>query len=323
MKVLKKLGAFLLHLLFFLVLVLLLVWVGLLAAKLIVYSDYMENKEPVCTLPDIHKGFVPQGLDHVADETYLFSGYHGNNMLSLYVSQDGVSKQILPVNEKGEDMVGHGGGITSAKDYVYIANNGRLLVYSLSELLAAEDGTKMAPRQVIRVDTEASFCFADETHIYVGEFYIADKYEIDLSHSYTTPAGDEHRALVSCYPLAEDGSLADEFPLYSISVTGLVQGFAVKGDTFILSRSWGLNSSTLEFYKGLKNSGKTVDVSGMAVPLYYLDSSNHEKTVKMPAFSEDLDIVGDRVIVSFESACNKYIVGKLFFADQVISYPIK
>ena len=42
----------------------------------------------------------------------------------------------------------------------------------------------------------------------------------------------------------------------------------------------------------------------------------------MPAFSEGLDIVGDRVIISFESACNKYIVGKLFFANKVVSYPI-
>ena len=75
---------------------------------------------------------------------------------------------------------------------------------------------------------------------------------------------------------------------------------------------------------GVRIEGLTAKnpVSGKDVPLYYLDSSNHQKTVKMPAFSEDLDVVGDRVIVSFESACNKYVVGKLFFADKVISYPI-
>ena len=322
MKILKTIGSVLLHLLFSLLLLLLVAWIGLLVAKLIVYPDYMDNKETVCTIPGIHEGYVPQGLDHVEGDTYLFSGYHGDNMLSLYLSQDGVGKQILPVDENGKDLVGHGGGITSAKDFVYIASEAKLYIFSLSELKNAADGGKVSPIGIFPVDTEASFCFANETHIYVGEFYKAEDYEIDPSHAYTTPAGDEHRALISCYPLNEDGSIADAYPLFSISVTSWVQGFAFKGDTYIVSRSWGLNSSTLEFYEGLKDSGKTIGVSGKDVPLYYLDSSNHKKTLKMPAFSEDLDIVGDRVIVSFESACNKYVVGKLFFADKVISYPI-
>jgi hypothetical protein len=42
----------------------------------------------------------------------------------------------------------------------------------------------------------------------------------------------------------------------------------------------------------------------------------------MPAMSEGLDIVGDRVVILFESACNKYLFGKLFFADKLVSYPI-
>jgi hypothetical protein len=68
--------------------------------------------------------------------------------------------------------------------------------------------------------------------------------------------------------------------------------------------------------------GATISISGKEVPLYYLDSSNHLKTVNMPAFSEGLDIVGDRVIISFESACNKYFFGKFFFATDVASYPV-
>lgn len=322
MKILKTIGSVLLHLLFSLLLLLLVAWIGLLVAKLIVYPDYMDNKETVCTIPGIHEGYVPQGLDHVEGDTYLFSGYHGKDLLSLYLSQDGVGKKLVPVDERGEALVGHGGGITSAGDFVYISSEAKLYIFSLSELKNAADGGKVSPIGIFPVDTEASFCFANETHIYVGEFYKAEDYEIDPSHAYTTPAGDEHRALISCYPLNEDGSIADAYPLFSISVTSWVQGFAFKGDTYIVSRSWGLNSSTLEFYEGLQDSGKTIGVSGKDVPLYYLDSSNHQKTVKMPAFSEDLDIVGDRVIVSFESACNKYIVGKLFFADKVISYPI-
>ena len=322
MKILKLLAKILLHVLFVLILLLLLAWVGLLVAKTVVYPDYMKNKEAVCTLPDIHKGYVPQGLDHVEGDTYLLSGYHDHDMLSLYVSHNGESKQILPVDKDGKLMESHGGGVTSVKDFVYVTDESELIIFSLTDLKNAKDGDKVACIGTFPVDTAASFCFADGNKLYVGEFYYADHYEIDLTHSYTTPAGDTHRALISCYPLSEDGSIADTYPLYSISVTSMVQGFAVKGDTFIISRSWGLNSSKLEFYAGLKDAQTTIGVSGKDVPLYYLDSTNLEKTVMMPAFSEDLDIVGDRVIVSFESACNKYIVGKLFWADKVISYPI-
>ena len=84
MKILKTIGSVLLHLLFSLLLLLLVAWIGLLVAKLIVYPDYMDNKETVCTIPGIHEGYVPQGLDHVEGDTYLFSGYHGDNMLSLF-----------------------------------------------------------------------------------------------------------------------------------------------------------------------------------------------------------------------------------------------
>ena len=296
-------------------------YLGLLIAKCIVYPDYIKNKENVCTIPALNDGFVPQGLSHAENETYIFSGYNGS-AVELHLSENGQHKQLIPVDESGKAWEGHGGGIARVKDFVYLANDEKLVIFRLSDMQKAKDGDKIVSIGTFPVDTAASFCYADENNIYVGEFYRAVDYEINKSHAYTTPSGDEHRALVSCYPLAEDGSIADIYPLYSISVTSQVQGFAIKDNTVILSRSWGVTSSKLEFYRDMKDSGTTVNVSGKDVPLYYLDSSNLTKTVKMPAFSEDLTIIGDRVLVSFESACNKYIVGKFFFADQVISYPI-
>ena len=296
-------------------------WLGLLIAKCVVYPDYVKNKETVCKSPAIHDGFGPQGLTHAENETYIFSGYNGKAM-ELHLSENGIAKSVIAVDENGKQWEGHGGGVARVKDYVYVANDEKLIIFRLSDLQKAENGAKVASIGTFPVDTAASFCYADDSCIYVGEFYRAEDYEIDRSHAYTTPNGDEHRALVSCYPLNPDGTVADTYPLYSISVTSQVQGFAVKDDTVVISRSWGISSSKLEFYNGIKDSGTTINVSGKSVPLYYIDSSNLTKTVSMPAFSEDLTIVGDRVLVSFESACNKYIVGKFFFADQVISYPL-
>ncbi len=322
MKLFKRITSVLVRLLLIILALLVLAWTGLMIAKVVIYREYMSEKETVCTIPDIHGGYVPQGLAHVEGETYLFSGYHKKDLLSLYLVENNKSKKLIPVDETGAVIESHGGGVANAGDFVYVSGEERLLIFSLADFKNTPDGGTVSPIGVFPVDTAASFCFADDLYLYVGEYYKAVNYEIDLSHSYTTPAGDQNRALVSCYPLAADGSIADAYPLYSISVTGQVQGFARVDDTFILSTSWGLSSSELLFYHTLGDANTMIDISGKSVPLYYLDSSNLEKTMTLPAFSEELDIVDGRVIVSFESACNKYIVGKLFFADKVISLPI-
>lgn len=317
----KKLGKILLIALISLVALLLLLWVGLWIARAIAYNDYVSHKETESKIPALKDGFVPQGLAYADEDIYLHSGYNGAAMeIHVVIGKD--AKEIIPVDADDKVWEGHGGGISRAGNYVYVANDGMLIIFDYNTLLNAKDGDRVKSVGTFKVDNDASFCFADEAHIYVGEFYRPVVYETDPGQHYTTPAGDENKAIVSCYALLEDGSIADQYPLYSISIRSQVQGFAVKDNVFILSSSWGVSSSKLDFYSELGYDGATISISGKEVPLYYLDSSNHLKTVNMPAFSEGLDIVGDRVIISFESACNKYIVGKLFFANKVVSYPI-
>ena len=318
----KKLGKILLIILASLISLVLLFWVGLWIARAIVYHDYVSNKETVSKIPALSDGFVPQGLACAEDDVYLHSGYNGDAM-QIHLTVGKEEKEIVPVGDTGKVWEGHGGGIARTGDFVYVASESKLIIFRYADLKNAKNGDRVASIGIFKVDTKASFCFADDTHIYVGEFYRAESYETDKDHHFVTPTGDSHKAIVSCYALASDGSLADEYPVYSISIRDQVQGFAVKDDVFVLSSSWGVSTSKLDFYNGKKDTGTMINVSGKEVPLYYLDSSNHEKTVNMPAFSEGLDVVGDRVIISFESACNKYIVGKLFFADKVVSYPLK
>ena len=174
---------------------------------------------------------------------------------------------------------------------------------------------------MIPVDSSASFCFADASYLYVGEFYRAGPYETDPSHHFTTPAGDENKAILTALPLKADGSVADRTPAFAASIPDQVQGFAVhENGTVMVSRSWGLNPSYLDIYSGWADTKGTVTLSGKEIPLYYLDSGTLERSIAMPAFSEGLAILGDgRVAVSFESACNKYVIGKLFFATTVVA----
>ena len=325
MIALKKTGKIALFVFGGLLALVLLVWLVLFFGKYLLYRDFFAHREKEFQIPGIHDGYVPQGLANVDEEgsAFVLSGYNGAYIdLYYHDTESAKSKKLIPVDDQGNTIKGHGGGVTVCGDYVYVSDDSSLLIFSLADFEEAEDGDRVTCYGKIAVDNQASFCFSDQYFLYVGEFYRPVDYETEESHYYTTPAGEQNCAILSAYLLNEDGSLAEEYPVYSISIPSQVQGVAIKDGTVMISRSWGLETSTLEFYDGMKESGKTISVSGREVPLYYLDSTNLEKTVKLPCFSEELCIVGDRVYISFESACNKYVVGKFFFATYIASYPI-
>lgn len=306
-----------------LVLVIIIAWTALDISKYILYSDYYDGYARACAIPDIHSGFTPQGITYLpAADAYLQSGYDGEH-LTLYYVKGNDHRKLLPLDMSGTLGKGHGGGVTATDRYVYIAGSGALLRYDLAAVLAAKSGDRIPCLEEIKVDNRAAFCFADGDKLYVGEFYRAGNYETDMTHAFKTPEGEEHRAIVSCYTIEESGTLKAQ-PDLRISVPGLVQGFAIHNGVIAVSRSWGLNSSSLEFYNGMLDSGVAVtDDEGAytSVPLYYIGQKNLILQLDLPAFSEDLTVQGDRVVINFESACNKYIVGKLFFATDAGSYP--
>lgn len=312
---------------------LLLLYAVLWIVRAAVYGESTSARETVCKIPDLGKDFVPQGIGHSEEtDTYIMTGYHGkNDQTMMYLVKDGSPRRVRLNDDEGGVLIGHGGGVTCTKDYVYIANSNKLWVYSLTALIdGAESGDAVSPLGIKPVDNTAAFVFSDSTRLFVGEFYRAGNYETDEAHHVTTPSGEINRAIVSCYPLDESGAITADYPDYAISVTGLVQGFAVKDGTYMLSRSYGLTNSSLEYYTAPLDNGDAVEISfkhadelgTKTIPLYILDQSCKFKTLTLPSFSEDLAVVNGRVIVTTEAACNKYIIGKLFGANKVYSYPI-
>ena len=308
----------------------LLAWLSLHVAKYFMYSDYYKDREIVSGIPALNDGFVPQGLDYdEKTDTYIHSGYNGKYIEIYFVNGRDV-KKFIPVDENGERAKGHAGGVTRVGDYLYVCDNanegdgkvGMLRIYDFNAVSQMQDGSEIRAIDTFTVDTSSSFCFSDDKYIYVGEFYRPVNYETKQSHYFTTPAGDENKAILSAYPVKEDGSIDGEYPEFSVSIPAQVQGFAKMADGKVaFSTSWGLNASHLEIHSEMKDSGTTIDVSGKEVPLYYVDSTTRIKDVSMPAFSEGLSIKDGKIVISFESACNKYIIGKLFFATKVVSYP--
>ena len=334
MKAVKFISKILMFLVGGVIALFLVAWLGLHVAKYFMYSDYYKDRETVSKIPGLNDGFVPQGLDYdEKTDTYIHSGYNGddNSYTEIYFVNGKDVKKLLPVTENGERIKGHAGGVTRVGDYLYVSDNakekegsyGILYIYDFATLQAAKDGDSIKSIGTFKLDTAGSFCFSDDQYIYVGEFYRPVDYETKESHYYTTPSGDENKAILSAYAVNADGSISGEYPSFSVSIPAQVQGFARTADGKVaFSTSWGLNASHLEIHSEMKDSGKTIGVSGKEVPLYYVDSSTRTADISMPAFSEGLSIKDGKIVISFESACNKYIIGKLFFATKVVSYPV-
>lgn len=301
------------------------------------YGECRRDREYVCNIPALGTGYAPQGIAYSAEkQVYIQTGYMPGNLSALYIGSGKDFREVKLLNAKGDPLKGHAGGITVTKDCVYIANGSNLHMYSLDELMNAGDKA-VSVKQTFAVDNNAAYCYSNDEFLFVGEFYRAGNYETDEAHYYTTPTGELNRSIVSCYKLDGSGVLqtADgddmPYPEYCISVTGLVQGFATDGETYMLSRSYGLVNSELEYHSAPKaEDGKTItvkfknnkDAQERDVPLLYLDSSTLYKTLVLPSFSEDITIVDGRVVVTNEASANKYFVGKLFGANKVYSYPI-
>lgn len=300
------------------------------------YGEARKARQYVCDIAGIKDSIAPQGLTYSKEkDVYIQTGYDKSDVALLYLVENNKPRRVKLLNEKGETLKSHAGGVTCTKDYVYIANGSTLYTFSLDELYNAGNNA-VAVKRVFYVDNNAAFCYSTDDTLYVGEFYRAGNYETDQAHYFTTPNGDENKAIVSVYPLDANGLLADEgvqpYPTYRISITGLVQGFAVEDGVYMLSRSYGLTNSNLEYHSAPVESGttqavtfkkgQTTNPSLVEVPLYYLDTTTLYKTLVLPSFSEDMTVVNGRVLVSNEASANKYFVGKLFGSHKIYSYPV-
>jgi hypothetical protein len=229
----------------------------------------------------------------------------------IYVTDEENHSSYVCLSKDGKAFAGHAGGIAVHENTVYIASGKAIHLLPLSAILEADNGTAVTIEQSIEVNNSASFLFADEHFLYVGEFHDGGAYVTD--HPYTTPDG-QYYAIVSRYSYSD---LTTPDRIYSIR--NKVQGFCLTPDGMIvLSTSYGLSSSVYYVYheEDAIDSGLTLD----GAPVYYL--SNCIQEIKGPAMAEGLDYYNGAVITLTESASNKYIFGKFFFANKIVALEI-
>lgn len=179
----------------------------------------------------------------------------------------------------------------------------------LSSILNANNGDGVNIGQGTEVNNNASFIYTDDELVYVGSFAYPEK-GYEGMHEFNTAEGS-HIAICSAYK-PDDLSV----PVCVYTIRQKVQGICFTPDgKIVMATSYGLADSVYYVYDLdlAANSGLTLD----GAPVYYLDCVGKE--IKGPAMAEGLDYYDGKVITLTESASDKYIYGKLFFAYDIVS----
>lgn len=290
-------------------------------------SDYYKCSERTFKIPDISKGFIPQGLDYdeFSGDFYL-TGYMDDGSASpIYIvnkETEKLERKVLMANPSGSEFTEHAGGIKFYQGKLYVAGgtDSCFYVFNSSEIREAKDGDAVAYAETVPLaqagdDIRVSFVGNDDKLIYAGEFYRKDSYPTNESHLVKTSTG-ENRAFIVGMTL--DGNVATPQIVYSIP--NEIQGMALENGCLYLTRSWGATFSDLYVYdlSTVKQSG-THKVLGKDTPLYILDESVEKAHLKMAPMAEEIDFAGGKMYTSCESASDKYIFGKLYFAKRIMA----
>ena len=306
--ILKFLLGFVAVLLVFIILVL--GWLNL--EKVTIYSKFYSSRDVVCKNPGLNDGFVHQGIC-VDDNSgkILLSGYMADHSASrIYITDTENNSYFVSLLKDGEAFTGHLGGVAVSGNTVYIASEDAVHILTLSNILNAEKGASLTIEKSIAVNNQASYIYSDDTYLYVGEFHDGGQYITE--HPYETKDGLYH-AIISRYKL---DNLEQPDKIYS--VRDKVQGICFAEGKIVLSTSYGLNDSVYYIYNEADciKSEHTLD----GAPVYYIN--NLQKEFNGPAMAEGLDFYNGKVITMSESASNKYIFGKFFFANKIITLDI-
>lgn len=313
-RICKRVGRIALIVIAALLALVILVLGGLNIAKFGIYFDYYRIKTDVCKNPGLNDGFACQGIcaDEASDR-FLISGYMIDGSASrIYVTDLENRVHYVNLSQNGEPYTGHTGGIALHGDTVYVANGGHIYRLSLQEIVNASNGAELDIGEGVAVNSAASFAYATDQYIYVGEFHNGKNYVTD--HPYDTPDGTYH-AIVSRY--THDDLLK---PDRVYSIRDQVQGICFTPDgQVVLSTSYGLADSYYYIYRESDAILSEHVLDG--APVYYL--SHYETALKGPAMSEGLDWYDGKLLTMAESACDKYIFGKFFFAYYLVTLDIQ
>lgn len=295
------------------------------------YTDFLAKAEMSYLVPALAGKMIPQGMDIWEERGWLIiSGYFPSTDISdcsVLVAIDMMSGAYVGeyylTNSDGTPHSSHAGGVAVTDKNIYISNGYKLYRIPLTELLDAGQCGKVTIADEIWVPVRASFCNYSGGYLWVGDFQYGTSYPTDEFRHMTNREGKQYKAWTVGYELDEntenglkaEAMVKDSFatPDVVFSITDRIQGMAVSDDKIFLSQSYGRNNaSTIYIYDNPINpkaSHTEVDINGVSVPVYFLDSKLSCEKVQAPPMSEGLAYTNGVLYILFESGADKYANG--------------
>ena len=305
----------------------LLLLAGIRAGERMVYASFYQNADKEFQIPGLGENYVPQGLDYIQDsKSFISCGYMSKGEASrvYLIDPNGKATYAELKETDGSDHTGHTGGVAHFDKYLYITDSDGLDVFLLEDLTSGkQDMVKVGE---VKTYNDPAWCYAYGDYILAGSFYRAESYETPAEHRLTTPAGDANTSMITVFKLDATQPLGiDPTPVAAISSPDQVQGLCVTDTGEVaISTSWGFATSYIRLYDAEKiTPNGTFTVGDTEVPLFYLDSASATRTIEAPPMSEEIVCLDGRLYILNESACNKYIFGKLMSANDLYSYDLK
>jgi len=276
---------------------------------------------------------IPQGIAYSKSHNWLIISYYRDDgrpsMLSVIdVSTGKLVKALELYKDPNTPYTGHAGGLAVSEKHLWVTSEKSAYQIKLDDLVSAEDGAIIVFSDIIRTETNASFTAYADGILWVGEFARFD-FPTDSSHHMRSRDNLPYSAWVAGYRLTADDTIDKSrlsetnaaIPDYILSVPNEIQGMAVSGDHFILSRSYGrtVESSLLTYRQPLNEQphAYTDKFGGTPVPIWFLDGINQLHTVVMPTMSEGLAVNDGLMYVLFESGATAYIPDGFYPVDKV------
>lgn len=321
---------------------------------------YNNSEVVFATPGVVDSNFVPQGMTYdEKTDRYFFTGYMGKPIIGelgddiasrVYVrNSDGSVTFTRLLNADGTPYTDHTGGVEFFGDYVYVTGEDShgLDVFSAKDIIEGKSETKMLGT-VKTYNSPAhtyTFDYNGERYILAGSYHKDETVYLTPDHEkFTTPAGDKNTSVMTVFKLDANAEFGiNPTPVALISAREMIQGICITPDgQMVISSSWGLATSNLFFYDLSKVQSKVLDkyegtvtygdledesanryeeaFSFENVPVYFVDSSCLVNTVVAPPMSEELVCKDGLIVVFCESACNKYMFGKISTGYSTYGY---
>ena len=307
--------------------ILILLTVGAIVNYRVVLDKYFDASEAKYDLPDMSKGFIPQGITYDAGSAHIFiTGYMSNGKPSpIYGINTATGKtdcKILMNTPDGEKFHGHAGGLSIYKDTLYIAGSTDACVYGfgISKVLDAgqssgQGGSQSAGPSGAFVNADSmvslksandhirvSFTSSEEGLLYAGEFHNDPLFKTAESHNISTADGMQ-KGLLFGFTIDDNGNAV---PVKAYSIPDNIQGACFYDHYLFLSHSNGFKPSEIYAYDLDKiSSSGNLNVLEKDVPLYVLNTSAAIKITTVPPMSEEIVVINDHLYILHESASNR------------------